>query len=32
MTDVLYPDTIRWPAPDGMDDLEFVREGFNPAC
>ncbi len=31
MTDVPYPDAIRWPAPDGMDDLEFMREGFNPA-
>ncbi len=31
MTDVPYPDAIRWPAPDGLDDLEFMREGFNPA-
>jgi prepilin-type N-terminal cleavage/methylation domain-containing protein len=31
MTDVPYPDAIRWPAPDGTDDLEFMREGFNPA-
>jgi prepilin-type N-terminal cleavage/methylation domain-containing protein len=31
MTDVPYPDCIRWPAPDGTDDLEFMREGFNPA-
>ena len=31
MTDVPYPDCIRWPAPDGTDDLEFMRQGFNPA-
>jgi hypothetical protein len=31
MTDVAYPDAIRWPAPDGTDDLEFMRQGFNPA-
>jgi prepilin-type N-terminal cleavage/methylation domain-containing protein len=31
MTDVPYPDAIRWPAPDGLDDLDFMREGFNPA-
>ncbi len=31
MTDVAYPDCIRWPAPDGTDDLEFMRQGLDPA-
>ncbi len=31
MTDVPYPDCIRWPVTDGTDDLEFMRRGFNPA-
>ncbi len=31
MTDVPYPDCIRWPAPDGTDDLTFMRQGYNPA-
>jgi len=31
MTDTPYPDAIRWPVTDGTDDLEFMREGYNPA-
>ncbi len=31
MTDVPYPDCIRWPVPDGEDDLQFMRTGYNPA-
>jgi hypothetical protein len=31
MTDVPYPDCIRWPVTDGTDDLEFMRRGCNPA-
>ena len=31
MTDVPYPDCIRWPVTDGTDDLEFMRAGFSPA-
>ncbi len=31
MTYVGYPDCIRWPVTDGTDDLEFMRQGFNPA-
>jgi hypothetical protein len=31
MTYVDYPDCIRWPATDGTDDLEFMRQGYNPA-
>jgi prepilin-type N-terminal cleavage/methylation domain-containing protein len=30
MTDVGYPDCIRWPVTDGTDDLEFMRAGYNP--
>lgn len=31
MTFVPYPDCIRWPVNDGIDDLEFMRRGYNPA-
>ncbi|MCU0915861.1 MAG: type II secretion system GspH family protein [Planctomycetes bacterium] len=31
MTDVPYPTCIRWPVTDGTDDLQFMRQGFNPA-
>ena len=31
MTDVGYPQCIRWPVNDGTDDLEFMRMGYNPA-
>ncbi len=31
MTDAPYPDAIRWPVTDGTDDLEFMRQGYNPA-
>jgi len=31
MTHTPYPDAIRWPVTDGVDDLEFMRRGYNPA-
>ena len=31
MTHVPYPDCIRWAVPDGTDDLEYMRRGYNPA-
>jgi len=31
VSEVPFPQCMLWPAPDGTDDLEFMRQGFHPA-